>query len=290
MFELLEIILRKWKLTLAVCLLTAIVSAGLSLLLPNIYESHVVFQPGNPNALDRSVVFPSEGSDRAIYIFGGNGDRDRIISLATSGEMYNFLTDKFDLFNHYEIDKTEKYAHFKLIQELEENYVIQKNALNAIEIKVHDKSPEFAAKMANAIYDKVDKMNYDIIQAKKKDIRVILETQSVELKQKTTALRDSLQNVLTRNSRDTITANYINTQLESALDEYANVASKLDQYNKILNLNTTTLYLYEKAVPATRKDKPKRSYIVIGAVLFMFLVMIISTLFIEKYKQFIKES
>jgi len=290
MFELFEIILRKWKLTLVVCFLTAIVTAGLSLLLPNIYESHVVFQPGNPNALDRSVVFPSEGSDRAIYIFGGNGDRDRIISLATSGEMFNFLIDKFDLYSHYEINRDEKYAHFKLLQELEENYIIQKNALNALEIKVYDKDPNFAAEMANAIYDKVDLMNYDIIQAKKKDIKSILETQAKDLKLKTTSLRDSLQNTLALNAKDTITANYINTRLDAALDEYANIESKLNQYNKILSLNTTTLYVYEKAVPATRKDKPKRSFIVVGAVLFMFFVMVVTTLFIEKYKQYIEES
>ncbi len=289
MFEILSIVLKKWKLILGITVVITVVTALASLLLPNYYTSTVVFQPANPGSFNRSAVFPVEGSDAKTSMFGSSKDADRVISLGSSRKLYDYLIEKYSLFTHYEIEPTEQYAFYKVTEKLKDNYVIKKNANSALEIEVTDKQPQFAATMANDIYATIDSFNREIIFKKKHEIVSILEKQHTQLKQKTEMLRDSMQNILNRNANDTIRANYIDKILTKSVSEYANVTTNLDQNKAILNLNQSTLHLFEAASVADRKSSPKRSLIVIGAAIFSLLIMIITALFSEKFAQYQEE-
>ncbi len=289
MFELLSILLRKWKLIVGLTILVAIITAAVSLLLPNYYDSTVVFQPVSPATFDRNVVFPEEGSDAKISVFGGSKDSDRVITLGTSRVLYDYLIKKYKLYEHYEIQPDERYATFKLLEKLKKRYKIQKNALGSLEVIVSDVEPQFAADMANDIYTKLDSMNREVILSKKHSVVSILEKQHTDLSKQTTLLRDSIQNIITRNPDDTIRAGFLNKLLTESTESFANISKNLEQNKAILKLDQSTFHLFEKASPADRKARPQRSLIVIGAALFTFFVLIVATLFANKFEAYRKE-
>lgn len=290
MFELLAIILKKWKLILGITILVSLITAAASLLMPNYYDSTVIFQPANPGSFDRNAVFPVEGSDAKISMFGSSKDADRVMTIGSSRQLYDYLINKYKLYEHYEIDPNEKYATYKVVEKLKKSYILQKNALGSLEIIVSDKNPEFAATMANDIYAKIDSFNRTVVLSKKYDIVSILEKQNTDLSKRTALLKDSIQNVINRNPKDTITSNYISTLLSESLNEYATVSKNLEQNKAILNLNLSTLHLFEAATVADRKSSPRRSLIVIGAALFTFFMMIVTALFSQKFAEYQEES
>lgn len=289
MFELLALLARRWKLIFGVSLAAGVLAAGLSLLLPDYFASTVVFQPVNPNTLDRSIIFPGDSETKPLYVFGGPADIDRVLTLGTSTMMYNHLIETFGLYQHYDIDPGERLAAYKVVEELKSNYTIIKNARGAVEITVLDQDPQLAADMANEAYRFLDVANRELIMRNSERIYSVLEKERVDLFKRTEQLRDSLRAVLTAGATDTIQAKYWNSLLAKATEDYGDVNSQYDQYAAILKLDKSTMFLYEAAVPAIRKDQPRRSLIAIGAALLAFGAMVVTTLFVDQYKTYRRE-
>ena len=59
------------------------------------FTSSSVFIPVNASMIDRFNVFSKESMDKQVYYFGGKDDINRVISIAESFELYDYLIDKF---------------------------------------------------------------------------------------------------------------------------------------------------------------------------------------------------
>jgi tyrosine-protein kinase Etk/Wzc len=94
------------------CIAAGVLTAGISLLLPNYYRSTTVFLAGSPDQANPQLLF-SQGTREAGY-YGTENDIDRILTLAESNELIYFLVDSFQLYEHYKINKDRPKASFKV--------------------------------------------------------------------------------------------------------------------------------------------------------------------------------
>lgn len=286
MFELI-LIIQKWiKPILLVAFLTAIAAAGGSMLIPNQYESSVIFKPSNTNLLGRNTIFSKEGSEQPFHPFGSKADISRVISIGRSNELYLDLVKEFKLYEHYKIDPNEKYAQFNVLKQLKKQYKILKNDLGSVIITVLDQDPEFASGMANRISDKIDELNRDMIYDKQAGILSILEQTIFEAQENIGGLRDSIFRLMKNSPNDTISVNMLELQLEELVEEKGNATISYEQNEKLLKQKISTFYYFERAVPADRKAKPKRSLLVLGAIAFALILMTFVAIFLEKFKEY----
>ncbi|MFM2267480.1 MAG: hypothetical protein RL757_921 [Bacteroidota bacterium] len=126
------------------------------------YKSTTIFYPASPDLFLPVEVGEAAGKDRKY--FGEEEDVDRMLTLANSGEVAEYLIKNFNLYQHYKIDSTERLASFKVREVFDKLYEVQKNKFNAIEISVEDTDPKTAAAMANAAREKVNEIAQRLIK------------------------------------------------------------------------------------------------------------------------------
>lgn len=156
------LLLYKWrKYIIGASLIAAIVTAGISLLLPNFYSASTQFYAASPDLAKPAPLGNLPNNNR---IYGNDNDIDRLISIAKSNIVSNFLIDQYNLYEHYEIDQNDSKAKYKLLLKLNKYFEITKTKYDAIQISFEDKSPELAMQMANATRDKVDVLATQMIK------------------------------------------------------------------------------------------------------------------------------
>src|ERR1700733_1738903 len=117
-------ILLKWKMPIAVLTIAAaLIAAFFSIFIMDEYFlSWSTFYPVNQYVYDRSMIFNSETTGGQISYFGGKDDINRIITIANSEPVLNYIIDSFNLTAHYKIDTTKKYWRTKVMKEFDKNY------------------------------------------------------------------------------------------------------------------------------------------------------------------------
>ena len=191
------VLLYKWrKRILLGTLIAGIVTALISLTLDNYYKSSTLFYAASPD-----MTRPLPIGDAAHYtrIYGNGEDLDRLLSIAKSNTVNNYLIEEFNLYDHYEIDSTSLKGKSKMLLKLGKLYSINKTKFDAINLAVEDKDPKMAAQMANAARIKIEGLAQALIKNSQK---VLLDSykskiESKELKFK--ILTDSLYNTRINN-------------------------------------------------------------------------------------------
>lgn len=143
--------------------LTALGSMLITVLfLDNMYKATTSFYPLSSDVFKPEQMFGTSNKD--MEYFGTENDVDRLLTIGQSGDMYNFLIKKFDLYKHYKIDTSSERAPIKVREALERLYSVQKTKTNSIEVSVEDKDRVLAAEMANAARDKIDEIAQRIVR------------------------------------------------------------------------------------------------------------------------------
>ncbi|MFK7947542.1 MAG: hypothetical protein AB8G11_08135 [Saprospiraceae bacterium] len=194
--NLLEVIrlLFKWRKHLIITVaIAAIGSVIISLILPVYYEATTTLLPVNPLLKSPNHVFGT--STENPEPFGTEEDLDRMLAIAESKELTDYVIKEFDLYNHYEIDSSEVKAPYKIKKKLFKLYNAQKNEFGEIEISVEDKDKDLARDMANAIRLKMDQIDQKLMKGNQLSTVKMYEK---ELNGKDTYLKlmkDSLSNL-----------------------------------------------------------------------------------------------
>lgn len=179
--------------TLATAVGTALISF---LFLDNYYKSTTTFYPVSPDVFKPEQMFGQSTKDMDYY--GGENDVDRLLTIAQSGELYDFLIKKYDLYRHYKIDSSGEQAPYKVREALEGLYSVKKTKFNAIEISVEDKDRRLAADMTNAARDKVDEIAQRLIREIQANLIRAYETSFTEKNKTLRGMGDTLMQM--RNS------------------------------------------------------------------------------------------
>jgi tyrosine-protein kinase Etk/Wzc len=173
LIDILALLYKKRRMIITVCITTSVICAGISLLLPNFYEASTQFYAASPDLAQPDPV-GNQSEQREIY--GNDHDVDRLITIANSSEIKNFMIEEFDLYNTYDIDPDKPLAKHKVMLKLEKLYNIKKTKYDAIKLSFEDKDPERAAEVCNAVRNKVDSIASGLI--KESQVKLIASYES----------------------------------------------------------------------------------------------------------------
>ncbi len=181
--NLLGIVQTLWKWRKPVLIVTAAAAVGtaiITLLLPNYYKATTTFLAASPDLAKPELLFNTGGAYRNEY--GNANDIDRLLTIAESSELVNFLVDSFSLYEHYRINKEKARAPYLVQEKFFKLYNIEKTKRDAIELSVEDRDRQLAAQIANAAREKIDEIAQHLI---KESQRKAIETfrQEIETQQ-----------------------------------------------------------------------------------------------------------
>jgi len=154
--------LFRWKRQIAlVCGLAIVGSIGISLLLPDYFQAVTTFYATSSDQAKPAPVGPPL-KERAYY--GQDEDIDRILAIAQSGELVDYVIKRFHLFEHYDMDSTNAKAAYKLRLRFLKLYDVKKTKYESIELSVEDKDKAMAAAIANAARIKTNEIAQRLIK------------------------------------------------------------------------------------------------------------------------------
>jgi hypothetical protein len=290
-----------------------IVIAVLSIILSVVFSSEYFIKPKFKST---AIVYPSN-----LVPYSTESPTEQMLQLFESDDIRDELIRDFDLFNHYEIDTTQKYPLTLLYGQMSENIKIDKTKFESVEIEVYDTDPFVACRLVDSLLVKMHKKARMIQREKSAEVVVIIKNQ-YDLKK---AEMDSMENLL-KDIRTTYNLLDFNSQVKSFTRAYyesmakGGSNSKLDKvmtdlaenggryvslnehlwrvrgtYNdlklqyenalKDLSKELTYTNVVTKPVPAEKKSSPVRSLIVLMFTASMLLLSFIIIVVFENSKR-----
>lgn len=349
----------RWRKALRnACLIALLGSIGIALWMDTYYKATTIFYPSNQDLSKPELIFG--GMSKVTEYFGGDKDVDRILEIASSNELVDYMINRFGLFKHYDIDSASHEGRYWARLKFRDLYVVQKNRNDAIELTMEDTDPQMASDMANAAREKIDELAQQLTKdsqakliaafdanIKRKTAELIRLGDSVRIVQNRYKIYsggeqgNQLSRQLTRAEEDIArnsarlevldgnplipldTIEYIKANLRGAsrqrqmllspneksgnltiknyndgvsavaiANDLHNQARKqlsfdLERYNQILaayNTNIPSVQIVEMAEPPLMKNRPRRSIIVVGAVLAAFLFTLFAAFLADAYR------
>lgn len=155
-------LLRWRKPIIRICLITAIGTAIISFFfLSDYYQSTTTFYAASPDLGIPDAVGELE-KDRDFY--GEDTDNDRILTIAQSNEVAEFLIRKFNLYEHYDYDPSNRKSRDKVRKKFNKLYNVEKTKYEAIEISMEDRDSLQATAMVNAARQKTDEIAQNLMK------------------------------------------------------------------------------------------------------------------------------
>ena len=297
-------IVLKWKNPILILILVSGIAAGLFsvFVMDEYFLSWSTVYPTNQYANDRNVIFNSLSSSGQVEYFGSKGDVNRVITIANSEPIVEYIIDSFKLVDHYKIDRNSAYWRTKVRKKFDKNYEAIKTEHDAVQISIFDTDPKQAAAMTNAVVDKVDELNKYFINESRRKLYEQLATQIVEQKKSVNAYVDTLAalagqykiKVSSASGTVVVEGNDVRavqqykallSMVENAERELNNRINIKEQMQVALNTSNSSLYIVEKAAPADRREKPVRWVVVVLTMLFTTFISLIGVLLIEQIKE-----
>ncbi|MFI5164690.1 MAG: Wzz/FepE/Etk N-terminal domain-containing protein [Bacteroidia bacterium] len=305
-FDLLNIIL-KWKITLALVIVLAVVLSG-------IFSSPYFIKPKYKST---AVIYPSN-----LMPYSQESPTEQMLQLFQSDSIFNHVVDFFHLIRHYGLDSASPIIHTELLGIYNENVSIKKTEYEAVKIEVMDQDPQVACNMINEMMHAFNAYTLKLNEAKSKELVDIFSTQmkkiSVQIDSITTALKENAvkyglidyyaqSRELSKEYYSTLATNNekkineltnslrnmeerggkfheLQIHLDLSTQEYAKT---LSQYNTVLNDSKkylTYTNVVVKPYPSDKKAYPVRWLIVTIATCAAFLFSLIIIMIIEGRK------
>lgn len=173
-----------------ICLITLVGSIVITLLLDNYYKATTIFYPASPELANPELIFGY--TSKVTDYFGSDRDLDRMVEIAVSNEVVDYMVTKFSLYDHYDIDSTSKEGPYKVRKRFRKLYSVLKNRNDAVELSIEDTDAPMAAAMANAARDKVNLIGQRLIKSSQATLLATFEDNMKRKKLELTILGDSL--------------------------------------------------------------------------------------------------
>lgn len=247
-----------------------------------------------------TLLYPSN-----IASYSDETYTEQMLQIMDSKDIMDSVIEKFNLIDHYEINKNDKYWRTYLMNEYHNNISISKTKYDAVEVKVMDKDAQMACDIVNEIIHLYDKKIASLHKSKRKEV---LEMLSNQLDNKT-KLIDSLKRELNKitegndmlrysyMSKNNSIAYFTNTgnnngnisdaislveliSLES--ESYVDIKDAYELELRFYNSNMTYSNIISAPFVADKKDYPVRWVIVAICGIAAFLMSILTVFSIEK--------
>lgn len=317
--NIIQFIWQRRKLIGILTTIGAIASLIISFFITPLYLSTAVVFP----AATSTVSFSEQRNAKASSMdFGEEEQAEQLVQILQSSKIRDKIVHQFDLMKHYDIKPTDANKNYRLGIAYSDHISFTRTRYGSIQIDVLDKNPKLAADIANKIVDLIDTVKnemvkertlpaYEINKRKKEIIMKDLHVIMIKL--------DSLSSlgVITSEGRANLFKAYneavgkedkkffkkqieINLKHGAEFDglsmlrnekmvKIAEFETAYEQAESDANTNFNHKFVVEKAVIADKKEKPKKSIIIIVSTLATMLFSILALLIQQKIKELRRE-
>lgn len=156
--------LFRWKKPIIyLCLAAGLIAAIVVLLVPVYYQATTIFFVASPDQSKPELIFGNSQLEPEIY--GNESDIDRLLTIAESNELVEYLIDTFNLYQHYDIDTANAKAPYYIKLKFFDLYDVQKTKRDAIQLSVEDKDRELAREITRAAREKINTIAQELVKS-----------------------------------------------------------------------------------------------------------------------------
>jgi len=267
-----------------------------------------------PKYKSEAIIYPSN-----LIAYSQESSSEQMMQILNSEEIKDSLVKKFDLANHYRIDKDQPYYYSVLSKEFESNVSITKTEYESVRIVIKDEDPKIACNMVKAMMNYFNLKVRMLQREKAKEVLVItskqlelktkqidtIETQLNEIRRKydildyDTQTKELYRNYYKANSSNKQTINsalinlkekggdyqLLNEMLLSEIELMGKI--KLDYENALRDANKNLTYIntITYPIPADKKSYPIRWLIVLSSTIASLVLSLFILLAVENYKE-----
>lgn len=314
--ELIAFLWSKRKLLLIVTAIALVSSVIVSMLMTPYYMSRAVVFPTKSNSVD----FNSNGRNSVVE-FGDEADAERLLQVLISPEIRDSLTQKHNLYAHYDIDTNAYQAKYKFQQAYEGNVKFNRTRYNSINIDVYDTDPKKAADMANDIVRLVDTVMNKMIRERAIGPMYAVQSEVSLIRQEMGDYSDKLKSlsdsgVVSKDERGSMYTDYLEAlkagrkdlaeEIKRKIDatqsyasdydtysslteffslRYSNILDVNDQAHQYAHTNIQQTIRHSMAEVPDKKAKPKRAIVVLLTTFSVLIFAIFVLLALEKVKE-----
>jgi uncharacterized protein involved in exopolysaccharide biosynthesis len=288
-----------------------------------LYKSTVILYPTASNSISKVLLSTNFTTNKDILEFGEDEQTERMLQILNSTKIRNRIIDKYNLMEHYNVNRDAKFRLTNLFDEYESKFKFRKTEYMAVKITVSDQDPVFAAKMANDVAELFDStMNMMQKEVAIKAFRIV-ENEYTTLRSEVKAMEDSLDSLRRLGIHDYESqAEMINQQLaielaknnkngikalESKLEilakyggQYVSIRDNLEHERKQLSAikakyeeakvdatqNLPHKFVVSEAFEAEKSSYPLRWLILLISVFSTFVLMVIGLIILDNLHLF----
>ena len=152
-FDLLNFFIRHFRKFVIAGIVAAILSAVISLLIRPLYESTVILYPSS-NITEATSLLGETESRTAL--FGDDDATEKLIQVINSAQVREYLKEKYNLMQHYNIKPGEKYPNTLMKAKMDKYMRCTRTDYGAVKIRVRDRDRVYACDMANDMAARAD--------------------------------------------------------------------------------------------------------------------------------------
>jgi uncharacterized protein involved in exopolysaccharide biosynthesis len=261
--DLVNFVIRHFRVFLITGIVAAVVSAAISLLLKPLYESTVILYPSS-NIIEARTVLGEVASKATL--FGDDDATEKLLQMINSEQVRDYLKVKYDLSAHYKIRPNERYPNTVINEKMERYIHSSKTSFGSIEIEVRDRDRQLACSMANDIAGRADTI-FNNLQRNAASVMLDEISRSYET-----------QDRLVRQYEDSLKfmKGALTLKLYSTLETETNYLGLIrGRYLEALALSQQRMpytLVVDRAVVAEKKAWPRRSIIVIVSTISVLIL------------------
>ena len=167
-----------------------IVITVVSVILSVIFSSEHFIKPKFKST---AIAYPSN-----LVPYSTESPTEQMLQLFESDDIRDELIKDFNLFEHYEVDSTDKFPLTMLYAQMNENIKIDKTKFESVEIEVLDTDPIIASRLVDSLLAKMHNKARMLQREKSSEVVVILKNQLDLKKAEMDSMENELMNIRTR--------------------------------------------------------------------------------------------
>ncbi|MGV3631330.1 MAG: Wzz/FepE/Etk N-terminal domain-containing protein [Bacteroidota bacterium] len=306
---------KKRKIISIITLSVAVITTVYTFLMTPLFLSTAIVFP----AATSTVSFSEQRNAKASSMdFGEEEQAEQLVQILSSSRIRDILVKRYQLMEHYKIDKNDANKYYKLNQAYSEHIQFVRTKFGSIQIDVLDRDRFLAAEIANKIVDLIDTVKNQMVKERtlpafeiNKRKRQLLESSLKVINTKLDSLSEiGVVHTETRanifqaynEAKGAADKAYFKNQMDINIkygaefdglsmlrnEKLTSIAKFEDAYEQAesdANTDFSHKFVVERAVVADKKEKPKKAVIILVVTFATFILSIFGLLIQDKIKE-----
>jgi peptidoglycan hydrolase CwlO-like protein len=267
--DIFDLVARWWKRMLVVIILSLLTVGIITFLKPQQYLSVTTAVPASSFASDKAKIF-NENIQELYSTLGTPDDLDMILGTANLDTVYLFVTDQFNLFDHYKTKEQGDAARTRAAILLKKNTKVMKSEYGELKVKVWDTDKDLAPQLANAIMNRLQAIHARLQSAGNESTLIGLQNRKKKIQLQLDSLTGNAETITERRK-----------DLQEQTKQYEKL---INEYQLMVDSKPPVLIVVEEAKPPNWPDRPRRIQILVATAVLSFLFALLAALILERRK------